>query len=180
MERPQPPRVGGARPRRDAERTIWAVGEFPWIKRNRTCSSYVGPKKATISNHLEDEWLKPVFHVWLLDQRPHIDRCRSDHLWKWKYQNCLVWENQPLSLNLPSCSCRSLSLWSRRCKGWTMNMNCLFPFFVKYFTFWWEGRSLAQWLGRLWNTLWRFSSSLSRWTTEEEGIRKQKKHSRPK
>ena len=89
-------------------------------------------------------------------------------------KNCLVWKNQPLSLSLPSCSCRSLSLWSRRCKGWAINMNCLFPFYVKYFTFWWEGRSLAQWLGRLWNTLWRFFSSLCRWTTEEEGIRKQK------
>ena len=89
-------------------------------------------------------------------------------------KNCLVWKNQPLSLSLPSCSCRSLSLWSRRCKGWTINMNCLLPFYVKYFTFLWEGRSLARWLGRLWNTLWRFSSSLCRWTTEEEGIRKQK------
>ena len=26
------PSVGGARPRREAERTIWAVGEFPWTE----------------------------------------------------------------------------------------------------------------------------------------------------
>ena len=40
---------------------------------------------------------------------------------------------KPPSSSPPSCSCRSLSLWSRRCKGWTISMNCLFPFYAKYF-----------------------------------------------